>query len=54
MLTKNDEVSESLIKQIIDAIETYSGDVIGESEALDILDAFEANGLEILEINQDD
>jgi hypothetical protein len=48
------EVDESLLKKIIDAMATYSGEEIDEVEALTILEAFEANGLEILEIDEED
>jgi hypothetical protein len=47
-------MDEEMVKLIQDAYETFTGEVLSDSEVLDLVDAFEANGLEIIAIDQDD
>lgn len=47
-------MDDKLIQLIKDAYNTFSGDELTTSEVSEFLEAFEANGLEIIEINQED
>lgn len=54
MTKQEEEKFDKLVKSIQDAMETFSGDAISESEVLDLIEAFAANGLDIVDINSQD
>lgn len=47
-------MDEKLIKLIKDAYNSFSGEDLTTSEVAELVEAFEANGLEIIEIDQED